>query len=222
LPDRDEARHGRPTPRRRTRPPFAPAHRAGRAALAAAALLTLAVAPALGATATAPRAATAPRGEAATPLAPAGGGGGEVATGMGGTMLRLGLGLLVVVGLILGVWYAMRRLQRGRMPSAGGPAATLVDVVSTTALGPTRFLHLVRVGDELILVGATDHSVTPVARIGAEDALGMLGGEMSADDLRRAFTATPAAGTGARARAADTAHDTPLVDRLRAMTARRR
>ncbi|HWH14863.1 MAG TPA: flagellar biosynthetic protein FliO, partial [Miltoncostaeaceae bacterium] len=192
-----------------------------RALAAAAALATVAAVPALGATTTAPRAAAAPRGEGATPLAPPAGGGGEVAGGMGSTMLRLGIGLLVVVGLILAVWWGMKRMQRGRMPAAGGPAGTLVDVVSTTPLGPTRFLHLIRVGDELILVGATDHAVTPVARIGGEEALGMLGGEMSAEDLRAAFTAAPGAGAAARARAARTAGDTPLVDRLRAMTARR-
>jgi flagellar biogenesis protein FliO len=122
--------------------------------------------------------------------------------------------------VILAIWFVMKRLQRGRFP--GSPVdSDLVDVVATTALGPNRFLHLVRVGDELILIGATDHSITPVMRVGSDDAsLGALGPDVLGS------TATPEARAAAsvrldpRARAEQSASAQSLVDRLRGMTMR--
>jgi flagellar protein FliO/FliZ len=162
-----------------------------------------------------------PESEQALP--PAGGDAGEaVSSGMAGTLLRFGLGLIVVVGLIIGIYLVMKRMQRGRMPGFSGAAADLVDVVSTTPLGPNRFLHLIRVGEELILVGATEHSVTPVARIGGEDAVGMLGGSLDPDRAAEAFRDAQTRTTAdPRVRAAATAEEASLVERLRALTTRR-
>ena len=129
--------------------------------------------------------------------------------GSGGTLLRLGLGLVVVVGLIALVWYVMKRIQRSRYPALDERGPSLIDVVATTSLGPNRALHLVRVGDEIVLVGATDHSVNVVTRIGAEDAAGL------GDDTSR----RPAIDD--RERAVATATYGSMVDRLRAMTTRR-
>lgn len=156
-----------------------------------------------------------------TPLPPATGSTETVATGMGGTLLRMGIGLVLVVALVLGVWHLMKRAQRRGMPGMGPANRGLVDVVCTTALGPTRFLHLVRVGGELILVGATDHTVTAVARISGEQAAEIIGDDLEAAELQDAFdraarTDDPLAGPPI-----DHAAAAPLVDRLRAMTARR-
>jgi flagellar biosynthetic protein FliO len=92
---------------------------------------------------------------------PASVGGGD----LGGTAFRLLLGLLVVVGLILGVWYLLRRLQRGRYPALGETSTGLISVLATTPLGPGRALHIVRVADRVVLVGATDHAVQPIATL---------------------------------------------------------
>jgi flagellar biogenesis protein FliO len=143
-----------------------------------------------------------------------------VDAGLGGSLFRLLIGLVVVVAVILGIWFVMKRLQRGRFP--GSPLdSELVDVVATTALGPNRFLHLVRVGDELILIGATDHAITPVLRVGSdEEALGALGPDVLG------ATATPEARAAAsvrldpRERAEQTAGTQNMVERLRAMTTR--
>ncbi len=199
------------------------AHRATCAAAWLAVLVAPAVAVAQRAT-TADEAVTAPvSASERQALPPASGGGGtEVASGMGGTLLRLGLGLIVVVGLIVGVYLVLKRVQRGRMPGFSGAADDLVDVVSTTPLGPNRFLHLIRVGDELILVGATDQSVTPVARIGGEEAVGMLGESIDVQAATDAFrTAQTRTGTDPRVQAAATAAQASLVERLRALTTRR-
>lgn len=215
------ARHGSPSPqRRRTRlsPPRIAAAGRGLAVLALTALLTGGAAPALAATAKAAtttdkapafESQTIPEGSS-TPTSLSG--------GAGGTLLRLGVGLVVVIGLIAAVWWVMKRIQRSRYPALderGG--SSIIDVVATTSLGPNRTLHLVRVGEEIVLVGATDQSVNAVLRVGAEDAAGI-----------PVAPAAAAAAPGAmddRERAVATAAvppaDSTLVERLRQMTTRR-
>ena len=79
-------------------------------------------------------------------------------------------------------------------------------MVATTSLGPSRSLHLVRVGEEIVLVGATDQSVTSIARIGAEDAAALV--DAAPIERRGAGPAAPGGrGTDTRARAVATATD---------------
>ena len=150
----------------------------------------------------------------ATPTSLSGGG--------GGTMLRLGIGLVVVLGLIALVWHVMKRVQRARYPALDERAgSSLIDVVATTSLGPARSLHLVRVGEEIVLVGATDHSVNVVARIGADDAPSLTDVAPTGPGFGRSSSAARAPVMDDRERAVATATDGSLVERLRAMTTRR-
>ncbi len=154
-----------------------------------------------------------------TPLPTTNGGSNAATNGMGDTIVRMGIGLLVVVGLVLGVWYLMKRARRSSMPGMGSSGKGLVDVVATTPLGPTRFLHLVRVGGELILLGATDHTITAVARLTPDEAGVILDEYDGVDDLQAAFDM----GTKRGDEPGGPPHDgaSPLVDRLRSLTARR-
>jgi len=141
--------------------------------------------------------------------------------GVGDTMLRLGIGLVVVLALIGGVWWIVKRYRRGKYPEQDARGNGLIDVVGTAALGPNRALHVVRVGDEVVLVGATDHAVTPIARLGDADAAVVDAGAL---DARAAFD--PSSGRGpldARSRyaTAAAANDASLVERLKALTSRR-
>lgn len=138
--------------------------------------------------------------------------------GTGGTLLRLGLGLVVVIGLITLVWYVMKRIQRAKYPALEERGVSLIDVVATTSIGPSRALHLVRVGEEIVLVGATDQSVNVIARIGAEDAPSLIDPAPPRSGFGRP---APAAPLSDRERAVSTATDASLVERLRAMTTRR-
>lgn len=209
MPGTDPARHGCLTSRRRTRPSITRWTTAG--------LIGCVLFAAPGAAQTA-RTSAAER----TPLPPTGGDSTVSATdGLGGSLLRLGLGLLVVVGLIVGIWLIMRRMQRGSMPGFSG-AADLVDVVSTTPLGPNRFIHLVRIGGELVVIGATDHAITPVLRIPGEEASELLGADLTLDEATAAFArAADRSRPDARVRAVATSEAQTLVERLRALTTRR-
>ncbi len=134
----------------------------------------------------------------------------SVSSGMGGTLMRLIFGLALVTGLIFAVWHVLKRVQRSRFPAVEPDVNGLIGVVATTPLGPNRALHLIRVGDEVVLVGATEHAVQAVARLDAA----------TADAIARAM---PGDGVGAeaRARAVETSGAAEsFIDRLRRLTTR--
>jgi flagellar protein FliO/FliZ len=120
-------------------------------------------------------AAPAPAAIDTTPLPPEiSGAGGTTSTSepaaegpSGGSAVgRLVLGLVVVGGLIFVVSRVLKRANRERLP--GG--ASVLDVVTTTPLGQNRALHLVRVGDELHLVGSAEQGVTSLRVYDAREA----------------------------------------------------
>ncbi len=139
----------------------------------------------------------------------------------GGTMLRLGIGLVVVMGLIAVVWFVMKRIQRSRYPALEEKGPSLIDVVTTTSLGPNRSLHLVRVGEQLVLIGSTDQSVTSLARLGVDESAALVDGATPDARPGAGPTGPWGAGTDTRARAAAATTDATLVERLRALTTRR-
>lgn len=97
-------------------------------------------------------------------------GSGDSAKGSGssssGSIGRFLFGLVVVLGVIYAVHWLLKRWGQTRLQGVAGTAG-VIDVVATTPLAQGRALHLVRVGKELVLVGATEQSIT---RIGELDA----------------------------------------------------
>lgn len=100
-----------------------------------------------------------------TPLPPSvssGGGRGAAHTAQassgGSAIVRMVVGLAIVVAVIYGVYWLLRAYGRSRGLASDGRLA----VVATTSLAQNRALHLVRVGDELVLVGSAEHAVTPI------------------------------------------------------------
>ena len=150
---------------------------------------------------------------------------GNLSGGAGDTLLHLGLGLVVVVGLIALVWYVLKRVQRSRYPAidGAGKAGGLIDVVSTTPLGPNRSLHIVRVGEEIVLVGSTDHSITALTRLGTDDLVGLIDVPPTTSTFGRNAPPSPTGGPGVddRVRAVTTSSDSALVDKLRSLTTRK-
>jgi len=82
-----------------------------------------------------------------------------------GVFVRTGVGLVVVVALIYGVYWLLKRYAGSK---GGGRSDGRMQVIATTALAPNRSLHLVSVGDELVLVGSAEQGVTPI-RVYADD-----------------------------------------------------
>jgi flagellar protein FliO/FliZ len=92
----------------------------------------------------------------------------HVASGSGSAAMHMLLGLAIVVALIYGLYKLLKR-------SSSKNEKTVADdgwmgVLSTTPLAPSRSLHLVRVGEELILLGSSDGSVTPIRVYSSEEA----------------------------------------------------
>jgi flagellar protein FliO/FliZ len=119
----------------------------------------------------------------------------------GADVIRTIVGLAVVLGVIYGVYWLLKSTARAK----GGRPDDRIGLVATTPLAPNRTLHLVRAGDELILVGATEHTITPLRVYTAEEALAVTGADPTALAL------PPAEPVGARG----------LIEALRQRTARR-
>jgi flagellar protein FliO/FliZ len=92
----------------------------------------------------------------------------RLATGAGTGGLRVLLGLLVVVAVIFGVWWLLKRTNRSRVPGASRNG--VVTVLSTTSVGPNRNLHLVRVGEDVILLGSTEQGISALHSMDHESA----------------------------------------------------
>jgi flagellar biosynthetic protein FliO len=127
-----------------------------------------------------------------------------------GDLGRVLLGLFLVV-LVIGALYAgLKRTQRGRLP--GTTSNGVVQVRETTQLGPGRNLHLVEIGDRVLLVGATEHGINLLQGYDREEAAaeGLLG-----DD-----EAVAAVLPAARPPAPVTAQSRTFMDALRERTTR--
>jgi flagellar protein FliO/FliZ len=128
----------------------------------------------------------------------------------GGSIVRTVVGLALVIGVIYGLTWVLRQVKGSKEEKQLGSALASV---ATLPLGPNRSLHLIRAGEELVLLGVAEHGVTPI-RTYAEDearAAGLL-------DIQAPAAKAPARTlqlTAARTTATD------VLASLRAMTVRR-
>ncbi len=76
--------------------------------------------------------------------------------------------LVVVAGLAYaGVWgYRQILMRRQGLPLTMD--GKRLSIQETQSLGPNQKLHLVRLGDEVLLLGATEHTISCLARYGSE------------------------------------------------------
>ena len=93
----------------------------------------------------------------------------------GGSIVRTIVGLAVVIGVIYGLTWVLRQVKASKSADAAGSG---LETVASLPLGQNRSLHLVRAGDELVLVGAGEHGVTPIRTYTEAEArsAGLLGG----------------------------------------------
>jgi len=89
------------------------------------------------------------------------------ATGGGGSLVRTFVGLAIVLAVIYGVYWVLRQVKSSREERASGFGLASI---ATLPLGPNRSLHMVRSGREYVLVGASEHGVTPIRTYSEEEA----------------------------------------------------
>ena len=128
----------------------------------------------------------------------------------GGAFIRMIVGLFIVLAVIYGVYWLLKTYGKSKKNSAAGEGGAGIDVVATTALGPNRSLHLVRVGNEFVLVGAAEQAVTQLRTYTSEETRRLEEQLDSAGSIRSLSTRTTA-GTPPLAR---------LMDELRKRTTR--
>jgi flagellar protein FliO/FliZ len=111
----------------------------------------------------------------------------------GGSIVRTVVGLAIVIAVIYGLYWVLKQVKASKEDKASGQG---LSAVATLPLGPNRTLQLVRAGRELVLVGVSEHGVTPVRTYSEDEAeaLGLLDAEAGYDDeppagsaLRRAI-----------------------------------
>lgn len=106
-----------------------------------------------------------------TPLSPeATGSGDSTATDVGssgGAIVRMLIGLVIVIAVIYAI-YALLKRASGR--KGGVRSDGRMTVLASTTLAPGAAVHLLQVGDELVLVGQAQQGVTPLRVYSADEA----------------------------------------------------
>jgi flagellar protein FliO/FliZ len=88
--------------------------------------------------------------------------------GGGGSIVRTIVGLAIVIGVIYGVYWILKQVKASREEQASGQG---LSSVATLPLGPNRSLHLVRSGQELVLLGVGEQGVTPIRHYSEDEAV---------------------------------------------------
>jgi flagellar protein FliO/FliZ len=82
----------------------------------------------------------------------------HVAAGASSGILRTVIGLVIVVALIYGVAWVLRRVKR----HGGNASGNGLTQLASLPLGAGRSIALIRAGKEVVLVGVAEHGVTPI------------------------------------------------------------
>jgi len=86
----------------------------------------------------------------------------------GASIVRTIVGLAIVIAVIWGLAWILRQVKSGREPNVS--SSGLASVAALT-LGSGRSVHLVRAGNDYVLLGSTEHGVAPIHRYTEEQAL---------------------------------------------------
>ena len=124
----------------------------------------------------------------------------QQASSGGGSLVRTIVGLAIVLGVIYGLHWVLKQVKASREGKASGSALT---TLSTLPLGTNRSVHVVRAGDEVLVLGATEHGITQLRTYSEEEA--RAAGLLDEPDVVDVEPKRPAA----------------LIESLRALTVRR-
>jgi flagellar protein FliO/FliZ len=137
--------------------------------------------------------------------------------------VRTIVGLAIVIAVIWGLSWILRQVKAGKEPKV--PSAGLSSIAALT-LSAGRSVHLVRAGNDYVLLGSAEQGVVPIARYSEEQArdAGLLDIVEASPRPRRALLRPPGEGGGAGGEHNPMrmpAPGTGLIDRLRELTVRR-
>jgi flagellar protein FliO/FliZ len=93
--------------------------------------------------------------------------GGGNSNSAGGGLMRTFFGLLVVVAVIYGLYWILKKVKEAKEEQASG---TGLHTLASLPLGPNRSLHMIRAGREIVLVGVAEHGVAPIRSYTEEEA----------------------------------------------------
>lgn len=79
------------------------------------------------------------------------------------SLVKMVSALLIVLALILLVAYLVRRFLGSRV--SGWRAAPVIQLLSTTYLGPKRQISVISVGQEYLVVGVTPNQISLITRL---------------------------------------------------------
>jgi flagellar protein FliO/FliZ len=86
----------------------------------------------------------------------------------GASIVRTIVGLAIVIAVIWGLAWILRQVKSGREPNVSSSG---LSSVAALTLGSGRSVHLVRAGNDYVLLGSTEHGVAPIHRYTEEQAL---------------------------------------------------
>jgi flagellar protein FliO/FliZ len=143
----------------------------------------------------------------------------HTATG-GPSIVRTIVGLAIVIAVIWGLSWILRQVKAGRDPSVSSSGLASV---SALTLGSGRSVHLVRAGNEYVLLGSAEHGVVPIHRYIEEQAraAGLLVPELPPKASGRVSQRQITAGQNGSDPMRMPSPSSGLVERLREWTVRR-
>ncbi len=133
-------------------------------------------------------------------LAQSGGGGAAHTSSGGASLVRTIVGLAIVIAVIWGLSWILRQVKAGREPRV---ASAGLSSVAALTLASGRSVHLVRAGNDYLLLGSAEHGLTPIHRYTEQQAreAGLLPAPQPPESRRRrlALPAPSASRPGASA-----------------------
>ena len=144
-------------------------------------------------------------------------------SGSGGSIVRTIVGLAIVIAVIWGLSWILRQVKSGREPHTS--SAGLTSLAALT-LSTGRSVHLVRAGNDYLLLGSAEQGVVPIHRYSEQQALnaGLIEPGGGAGDLAAGAGEASGAFAAARSRAVTKrpgAGGGGLLERVREWTVRR-
>lgn len=79
------------------------------------------------------------------------------------SLIKMLSSLLLVLALILGISFGVKRFLRSRFSQ--WKSAPLVQVLSTAYLGPKKEVSVISVGEQYLVLGVTSHQISLLTRL---------------------------------------------------------